>query len=102
MIHTMLPTQYLRRAGSHESDPHRRLMAAVLQTVVDDWRGGNGRLVASRHSVAAGAYLASTDRVWPFSFENVCEALGLDPGSLRRELGQQPDPAPPTPLPRRP
>ena len=39
MIHVMLPTQYLRRADSHLVEPHRRLMAAVLQTVVDDCGG---------------------------------------------------------------
>jgi len=32
------------------------------------------------------AYVASTDRAWPFSFENLCEALGLDAGCLREEL----------------
>ena len=39
MIHVMLPTQYLRRADSHLVEPHRRLIAAVLQTVVDDCGG---------------------------------------------------------------
>jgi len=34
----------------------------------------------------ATAYVASTDRTWPFSFENLCEALGLDAGRLRTEL----------------
>ena len=35
------------------------------------------------------AYVASTDRTWPFSFENVCEALGLDPTVLRQELQKE-------------
>jgi hypothetical protein len=35
---------------------------------------------------SAKAYLTSTDRTWPFTFENVCDALGLDAGSLRRRL----------------
>jgi hypothetical protein len=39
MIHVMLPTQYLRRADARLVEPHKRLMAAVLQTVVDDCRG---------------------------------------------------------------
>jgi hypothetical protein len=30
--------------------------------------------------------MASKDRTWPFSFENLCDALGLDAGGLRREL----------------
>jgi hypothetical protein len=32
------------------------------------------------------AYIASGDRAWPYSFENVCEALGLDPQCLRAKL----------------
>lgn len=93
MIHVMLPSQYAIRTGVRRAEPHRRLMAAVLQTVVDDCRGGS----VYRHSRGQGsvdarttrqafAYVASTDRRWPFSFENLCEALGLDPSSLRQEL----------------
>lgn len=68
-------------------------MVAVLQTVLDDCRGTTRQrkagaepatdVQATRHAIA---YLTSTDRAWPFSFENICEALGLDSGSLRREL----------------
>ena len=32
------------------------------------------------------AYVASTDRAWPYSFENLCEALGLSADALRQEL----------------
>jgi hypothetical protein len=28
----------------------------------------------------------SDDRTWPFSFENICEAVGLDAGTLRNGL----------------
>ena len=93
MIHVMLPTQYLRRADSHLVEPHRRLMAAVLQTVVDDcggsayWRARGYRKPIARHDRRkATAYVASRDRTWSFSFENLCEALGLDARRLRREL----------------
>jgi hypothetical protein len=93
MIHTILPEQYLRQAGSRRIDPQKRLMLAVLQTVVDDCRGSRtrqaaGRAVAleSKTYTAARTYLASTDRTWPFTFENLCDALDLDAGSLRRSL----------------
>ena len=92
MIDVMLPTQYLR-TDSRVVEPNRRLMAAVLQTVVDDYRGSSYRRAAGfaprldqRAYLEARAYLASTDRSWPFSFENLCEAVGLDPGSLRHQL----------------
>ena len=89
MIHVMLPVQYLRRAGAHLTAPHRRLMLAVLQAVVDDCQEpphpGAERTARRAHEEAM-AYVASTDRSWPFSFENLCEAVGLDPGFVRREL----------------
>jgi len=99
MIHVLLPTQTLRRAGSREFMPYKRLMAAVLQTVVDDCRGSAYRRaratrfetpVVARGTQKAVAYMASTDRAWPFSFENLCEALGLDAACLRQELKNEP------------
>jgi hypothetical protein len=63
------------------------------QSLVGDCRGGSvyrrstGQGVIEAGSVRkAVAYVASTDRTWPFSFENLCDALGLDAASLRREL----------------
>jgi hypothetical protein len=93
MIHVMLPEQYLRRAGEYRVEPQKRLMLAVLQTVVDDCRGTTYRLAAGfppaidrRAYEQARAYVASRDRSWPFSFENLCEAVGLDAGRLRAGL----------------
>ena len=93
MIHTMLPTQYASLPGARLAEPHKRLMAAVLQAVIDDCRGDSaprrsaGKAALEARSVCkATAYVASTDRAWPYSFENLCEALGLDPGGLREEL----------------
>jgi hypothetical protein len=73
-------------------------MAAVLQAVVDDVRGSVYRRAAGhgppakRRVRAAVAYVTSSDRRWPFSFENVCEALSLDAGRLRHELREAPVP----------
>jgi len=92
MIHTMLPKQYASRRGGL-AEPYRRLMAAVLQAVVDDCRGGSvyrrsaGKGTVHARSVSkAIAYVASRDRAWPFSFENLCEALDFDARGLREEL----------------
>jgi hypothetical protein len=93
MIHVMLPAQYLRRAGERLAEPQRRLMLAVLKTVVEDCEVPVGlepvtpkeRLDHQAYA-QAWAYVRSTDRSWPFSFENVCEAVGLDASSLRRGL----------------
>jgi hypothetical protein len=93
MIETMLPIQYLQQAGTRHTEPHRRLILAVLQTVVDDCQGspsrrraGHGACADPRAHREARAYAASTDRKWPFSFENLCDAVGVNPGSLRRGL----------------
>jgi hypothetical protein len=68
-------------------------MAAVLQAAVDDCRGGTAyRRSARKGFIGAGsvrkaiAYVASTDSGWPFSFANLCDALGLDADALREEL----------------
>jgi hypothetical protein len=93
MIHIMLPSQYLNRRGSRLAEPHKSLMAAVLRTVVDDCCAASidPRPVAPADLRPRGvrqaiAYVASTDRAWPYSFENLCEALGLSAQTLRRQL----------------
>ena len=103
MIHVMLPTQDVRRAETGLAEPQRRLMAAVLQTVVDDCGGsvyrrarGYRRAVSRHDRRKATAYVASRDRTWSFSFENLCEALGVDAHRLRRELQTIPVFIPPT------
>ena len=91
VIHTILPVQYLEPPSTRLGLPHRRLMLAVLQTAIDDVRssyppeGMDGRGKVREHD-GARAWVASVDRSWPFSFENVCEAVGIDPVALRRAL----------------
>ena len=91
MIHIMLPSQYLNRGDARLGEPHKNLMAAVLRTVVDDCRGASidPRPVGHADLIPRGvrqaiAYVASTDRAWPYSFENLCEALGLSAETVRR------------------
>src|SRR5437867_3487104 len=92
MIHTLLPTQYIQQAGARLVEPRKRLMMAVLMSAVSDCqqrmeaRAGAGSSSARRAILEAHAYVASTDRSWPFSFENLCEAVGLNAAWLRRRL----------------
>jgi hypothetical protein len=95
MIHILLPVQHLAKRREGRGEPQRRLMLAVLQTVVDDYRGSTYRHAAGfagqrdgRAYAAAREYVQSTDRKWPFSFENLCDAVGLDADRLRTELGR--------------
>ena len=93
----MLLTQYLDHSDSRLAEPHRRLMAAVLKAVIDDCRDSGARRATMAGDALPGPpslddvfdYVASTDRVWPFSFENLCDALGMDAECLRQELRKE-------------
>ena len=68
--------------------PERRLMLAVLEDALCDCLANAGalrgiRLSRFRH---ASDWFRSDDRVWPFSFVNICEACNLDAAQIRRLL----------------
>jgi hypothetical protein len=86
---TLLPSQYfaaLKRKGNQE--PERRLAIAVLQDAVDCYqkhlRARDRK--ARQLFVDAEEWITSDDRGWPFSFENVCDLLQINPEYLRRGL----------------
>lgn len=65
--------------------PEKQLMMAVLLDAVICCK--DSRTTATRKSITeATSWFESTDTHWPFSFENICETLGIDAGCLRREL----------------
>jgi hypothetical protein len=100
MLHVLLPSQHLARRGQSVAEPQRRLMLAVLQTVVDDLQDAVRRAEGSttpgdgRAYRQALAYVDSRDRSWPFSFENICDTMGLDADGIRRTLRRAPEPLP--------
>ena len=64
-------------------------MRAVLEDAIRCLMGEIGpRPRHQRGALAAEAreWIEVTDLGWPFSFENVCDGLGLDAASLRRRL----------------
>ena len=64
---TLLPSQYFDRIRRRASfDGERRLMVAVLED--------------------ADAWIESDDKSWIFSFENICDVLGIDATYLRKGL----------------
>jgi hypothetical protein len=90
---TIVPAAWGPHERARDGNPHRQLMAAVLQTAVDDYwdsfcprSAGHGTPAAGRRCSHARVYILSKDRVWPFSFENLCDALDLDARTLRRAL----------------
>lgn len=84
-------------AGGHEEaleepavsrTPERALMLAVLEDAIACYAG---RLKAPRENPAilrrqAQHWLVSEDWESPFSFNNVCDALALDPTALRTRI----------------
>ena len=92
----ILPVQFadlLQRPS--ERTPELRLMTAVLEDAIQTFC----RCVASRGRRSqrlfreTAEWFESSDVSWPFSFENICDALRLEPewirGLLRRWLGKQ-------------
>ena len=88
---TLVPAQYFDRVGSDAAfQPEKRLMLAVLEEaiatfqrhVMSDNRRSQ-RLVEEVETWTSGA-----DGSWPFSFENVCAALDLEPEYLRAGMAR--------------
>jgi hypothetical protein len=88
--HTILPSQfYERRVRDDVSMPVRRLMLAVLTDALDclsgraiDARGSARRQEACR----AAEWVALDSNRDLFSFNSVCDTLGIDPDALREAL----------------
>ncbi|OGQ80554.1 MAG: hypothetical protein A3G40_01235 [Deltaproteobacteria bacterium RIFCSPLOWO2_12_FULL_57_22] len=86
---TLLVDTYLEtiRAKFH-LDPERDLMLAVLRDAVDSFQ----RNMFYRTEKEKAAFLEAEDWMfeegsdWVFSFENICETLGIDPHYLRKGL----------------
>ena len=65
----------------------RALMCAVLEDAIrclmgQGYPGHSRGLLAAR----ARAWVAARDLRWPFSFECICDALGIESSALRRHL----------------
>ncbi len=85
----LLPAQHadLTRA-SEPSQPERRLLLAVLSDAIVLFQARASAVGRARRRdfEEAERWIMSDDRVWPCSFVNVCDALGIAFEPLRREL----------------
>jgi hypothetical protein len=86
---TVLPSQFFERFQIDATlQPEKRLMLAVLEDAVGTFQknatapGRRGR----RLFAEAEEWFTSSENEWPFAFENICEALGLEPGYVRSGL----------------
>jgi hypothetical protein len=87
----LLPLQYyetLRR--SHQPESHKLLMFAVLRDAVENYMNYlNSPTKKGQVRIReAEQWIDREDKLWLFSFDNVCEALNIDPDYMRRGLHQ--------------
>ena len=77
-----------RQSGSREVCPERQLAVAVRSQAADDLRKFRHARRGSGYSLYADArkWIASNDRLWPYSFLNLCDALHLAADVMRAEL----------------
>lgn len=88
---TLLATQYFDNLRSKTLwEPEKRLMLAILEDAVqcfqDNILAYSGR--KKRLFEEAEEWILEEDSDWIFSFESVCEVLGLDPRYVRQGLLQ--------------
>jgi hypothetical protein len=84
----LLPVQAADRRSSAARSGEQRLMLAVLGEAVHTYRtlAGAQSPRARRLYREAETWFAERDARWPFAFENVCAALGIDAERLRSGL----------------
>jgi hypothetical protein len=86
---TLLTAQYfdnLRRKSLLE--PEKRLMLAILEDAISRYQENmfSQDKRGKRHFQEVEEWIADADSDWIFSFENVCESLGLNPAYVRKGL----------------
>src|SRR5213079_3205259 len=82
----ILPDQFFRPSAA--LPPEKRLMLAVLEgALLDLQRSAGARTPRARQlRDEVDAWFAADGEDWPFSFVNLCYALGLDASAVRRRL----------------
>jgi hypothetical protein len=96
----LMPAQWYADAGRGAAmQPEKRLMFAVLSDAVDIVMTPRGTTNIRRRMLfhETAAWIRSDDREWPYSFVNLCDALGFDPGRLRAGLARFGDELPQLP-----
>ena len=87
-LNLVMPSQFFPERGDGPGE--RRLMRAVLKDALavlfkydaTQDRRGQRLLAEAQH------WLESDDAYWPFSFVNVCDALGLEPSCVRERVAR--------------
>ena len=77
-----------RQSGSNKVCPERKLAVAVFSQAANDLQKFRYARRGAGYSLYADArkWIASNDRLWPYSFLNLCDALHLAADVIRAEL----------------
>ena len=78
---------------SEHLEPERALVAAILEDAIHEYRRfRRARDTKGRERFREAEHWIMDERSdWIFSFENVCDFLGLDPNCMRRGLRESKD-----------
>jgi hypothetical protein len=85
---TYLPSQHYTRGDNGPGAGVKRMMIAMLEDAIDVYRK-HASTRGGKHERAfreAERWFELRDRSWLFSFESVCDTLGIDAGRLRQAL----------------
>src|SRR5258708_29414918 len=84
----ILPSQFFGALGASGLCNERRLMLAVLVDAINILQRWNkiGRARERRTFADAAQWVLMQGTNYPFSFDNVCDALNIDPQMLRQRL----------------
>ncbi|HKM99597.1 MAG TPA: hypothetical protein VJX23_03720 [Candidatus Binataceae bacterium] len=88
-LHQILPSQYYDTSGGHRLTGEQRLMLALLADAINVYQQG----VLSRSTRKRMLYvdserwiMAERSNRHAFTFETVCDSLGINPAVLRRRM----------------
>ena len=92
--HCSSPTRFCSNNISKQTrrkivlQPEKRLMLAILKDAVSTFQADlfAANAKSSRRFEQAKDWISETDGDWVFSFQNICEHLGLNPAYVRNGL----------------
>ena len=88
-VDLIVPSQFFDRIKVENSaQPEKRLMLAVMEDAISTFQKSVRGLTRRQRRLfrETEEWIGSADSRWPFSFENICETLQLNPGYIRRGL----------------
>jgi hypothetical protein len=90
VLHQILPSQYFDVSGGHRLTAEQRLMLALLADAINVFQQGAVSRATRKRLLYIDAerwiMMAALPGPHAFSFDTVCEALGINSSVLRRRL----------------